>query len=348
MELALSPLPPNLLLAAKLMLLALWAKGYLTALPPRHLPFVQALELAGTPQQFRTALLTAIAIGAVLVVFELAPRLGCVLVGGALCLAIVGCRPLFANSRLYPACFLVLVGLYEPHLGPTLVRAQVVLLYVGAGLNKLLDPDWLDGRYFESWMRDKLHLAYYAWLADLLPAMLLSRVLGWVTIAVELAVAVGLTRRRWWPMALRLGAAFHLLVLLTVNMDFGAFLAASLISYLAFIEWPRRIDVTLPAGVPPFARRVLARRRAVTDGDELTVEVDGRWYAGPAALQQLVLYAPLAWFAFVAALALPPDRLWWIRNLVAVAALGFCLPWPSAWGQVSIVPQSSTQKLPRT
>jgi len=325
---AVSPLPPNLLLASKLMLLALWAKDYLTVLPPRHLPFVAALDAAGTPEQYRLVLLTAIGLGAVLIVFELAPRLGCLLVGGALCVAVVGCRPLFANSRLYPACFLVLLGLYEPRSGPTLVRAQVVLLYLGAGFNKLLDPDWLDGRFFESWMRDKLHLGWYAWLADRLPAMLPSMLLGWLTIAVELGIAVGLMRRRWWPLAVRVGASFHVMVLLTVNQDFGAFLATSLISYLAFVEWPARVVLTLPAGTPKIVGALLGRGRVVETGDGLAVEVDGRRRSGAAALQQLVLYSPLAWLVFVAVITLAPAHLWWLRNAVAALVLPFCLPWP--------------------
>jgi len=337
-----SPLPPNLLLASKLMLVALWAKDYLTVLPPRHLPFVAALDAAGTPAQYRLALLAAIALGAALIVFELAPRLGCLLVGGALGVAVVGCRPLFANSRLYPACFLVLLGLYEPRHGPTLVRAQVVLLYLGAGVNKLLDPDWLDGRYFESWMRDKLHVGWYAWLADRLPAMLPSMLLGWITIAVELGVAVGLMRRRWWPLAVRTGAAFHVMVLLTVNQDFGAFLAASLISYLAFVEWPARIVVTLPTETPGLVRTLLGRGRVVETGDAFAVDVDGRRHTGAAALQQLALYSPFAWLVFVAAITMPPAQLWWLRNAVAATVLPFCLPWPERH------PQSSWHKAAAT
>jgi len=228
-------LPPSLLLMAKLVFVVLLVKGYGTsAMPARRVAFFAFLERLGPEAWWRPALAGAFALGAVLVLANLRPRLGCLLGGLAQVLATLGDAGSYANSRLYPGCILVLLGLWDGRWGTFALRAQVFLLYLGAGLNKLLDPDWRDGRCFEFWMREIQGVEWYGTLADRLPAMALSTVMGLAVIAGEVAIVVALLRRRWWPAAFLVALVFHVGAFLLTGEDFGAFLYVSLLSFLAF------------------------------------------------------------------------------------------------------------------
>lgn len=322
------PLP--LLLSAKLVLLTHFLKNYLTYLPDRHTAFVPLLERLGTPEQFETFLLWLILLASPFLVFNLRPRAGCLVIGLACLTAILGSRPHFAYSRLYGTCWLILVGLYEAPLGNVALRTQVVLLYFGAGLNKLLDADWLNGQYFESWMHDKLANRAYIAAAAGLPELWLSKFMGWFTVASELGMASALAGG-FARLAVALGVVFHGGALLLIGEDFGAFFSSVLISYLAFFNWPDSVVVRLPEGwerIGAWLRRVDLEGQLEfhpNPASRFELDVDGVGSQGIAALQTLILVNPISYFVFFALLTASATEA--ARSAIFVAGGLLLVPW---------------------
>ncbi len=83
----------------------------------------------------------------------------------------------YSTSFLYVGCMFFLIGLFQPGLEWTF-RLQIALLYLGAGLNKLIDVDWLSGQYFENFIinvyPNSLNLTLASWVGERLFAQLIS------------------------------------------------------------------------------------------------------------------------------------------------------------------------------
>ena len=133
---------------------------------------------------------------------------------------------------------LTLIGLYTSERSVWLLRIQVAMIYFGAGLNKILDPDWLSGQFFEHWTVNLEHDLYLR-AAALLPPMALSKFLCWATIATELSLFVGFAWPRLWVFAIWLGILFHAAMTLFTGITFVLFLYVAPIAYFAFARWPR-------------------------------------------------------------------------------------------------------------
>lgn len=329
-------LPPVAVLIAKLLAGALVIEGY-WKIPPRHLPFLPFLD-AVDPNLWRYALLAAFAAGAALLMLHRAVRPACLAIGGALVLATLASRPTFANSRLYPGCVLLLAGLSDRGSGPLggagALRLQVAILYFGAGLNKLLDPDWLDGRYFEAWMNGPYGSPAYRAMAARLPPLWLSTLMGWVTITTEAVMTVSFLRPSLYALGIACGLLFHGGALLLLHEDFGAFLIAVLISLLAFVPWPERVRVTARSG--SWSARLAALLRALDPdgryevstgpGEDRGLEIetlgrgDGRdrQDRGFPAFQRMLLHHPATLWAGVLGMTVPWGRLARLREAVLV------------------------------
>lgn len=255
-----SSLPGPLLLMARLVVLVLLLQGYaIASMPLRGVPFLAFLENVGSEAGWRRALIGLFLAGAPLVIFNLRPRLGCLLVGASLILGTLINSAGYASSRLFPGCLLLLTSLQDGSTAARFaLRAQIFLLYVGATLSKVFEADWWSGQYFEFWLREKLGIAWYARAADALPAMSLSIGMGVATIIMELAICVALLRRAWWPAALAVAVVFHVGAFLVSGQDFGVFLYVSILSFMVFAPddlFPRL--ATLP--ISPVVRAWVSR-----------------------------------------------------------------------------------------
>lgn len=321
-----TPLPRSHLLAGRLLAVGLVIEGYVLHLPRPHLSFVPLLETMLPPPVTKGILMGTLALGLALLVVGILPRLGALLAGGALVLATLASPPLYANSRLYSGCILLLLGLWQPRSGTTMLRAQVVILYAGATLSKLLDVDWWDGRYFDVWMNGKLHNPLFASVAALLPPLALAKLCGWVTIAAEGFVALGLPFRRTRAAAVVAGLVFHTGALVLAGEDFGVFFYAVTLSYLVFAEPEDRLTVRGGARVP-LARWLVAADRdrffVVDPSAGETLEVSGAAgrRSGGAALRAMLVASPAPLFLLLPAMMLLPDPLAPLRSALAVAAL---------------------------
>src|SRR3984893_17513473 len=248
-------LPSELLLTAKLVVMCLVLRMIWRDLPNPFIPFLPAFDyFRHTP--FDWALKAAVLIGSAAVLFNYRVRAACLVIGSAFLLGILASRPYFENNIMYLGCLLFLLGLYEPKTGPWLIRAQIILVFFAAALNKLLDANWRSGKFFDYWASVYVNKSFYFQLGSWLPEMLLPRVMSWMTIAIEFGIALGLLFRRSRMWAIWLGLLLAVGQNFLTERTFGVFFYVMPISYLAYVAWPRSKVVVLYDGDCGFCTRV--------------------------------------------------------------------------------------------
>jgi hypothetical protein len=299
--------PPELVLIARALAVALilmhdWPVS-------RYLPYLELLDRVGSDQAFSAVLRAAVAAGFLLLLFSRSVRLGCFLAGAAYLIGLIADRPRHSVAHTFVACVFLIISMSSHASGARLFRAQVLLVYLGAIVNKALDADWWNGRYFETFMIHRHANALYTWAASSLPPMALSRVFGIATMAVQAAIVACLISRRFRVHGAVLGIFFHGTMTVMTGQTFGPFLYAILLSYLAFFPWPGRIRFS---GGSNWTHRWLERFLTWTDFDRrlelagtapapkgMRVEMPGHRYDGGSALRALALGHPLFYFACV-------------------------------------------------
>lgn len=327
-----SEMPPNVLLLAKLIAFCLVLKGYFSAIVTPFLPFLPILEV--NPEAFQQILQVAFVISIAALLFNIAPRSAALTLGLVMLLAIAASKPGYRNATVYAGCILLLAGLQSRTGTIWLLRAQIALLYLGAGINKFFEVDWWTGAYVENWLVAILTNPYYETLTTLFPPMLLSRMLGWSAIAVELFVGVAVLFRAARPAAIWIAAVFHLGVLLMTHQDFGIFLTAIFASFLALIDWPASVRVsigdrhTLSRLIRVVSRRldvdrILRWEPAASEDEGLTIDTGRSSLRGGEAVARLLLLFPPVYFALALLLTGPK----WVRWWSAALALLLFTPW---------------------
>lgn len=251
-------LPPAMLLAAKLLALEALMGRIRIGFGAPFLPFLAALDYPAVVAAWPWLLGIVFGAGLVLLGFNLAPRLGAAGVGSALLLDLLASRVRFSNSTLLFDLLLLIIALSGPHdLWRVGLRGQLALLYAGAGINKLLSPDWPSGQFFGFWTREVLHLEWVGKLEQALGTRL-SAGLSWLTIGIELSLAVLVCWPRHARAFIALGLAFHVgMLLFTGGVISWVFLRVMLIAYLGFLNGPVGAPAAAPVGVP-FWRLLLA------------------------------------------------------------------------------------------
>ncbi len=325
-------LPEQLVFIAKFAALA--AAG--EAVFPLFLPFFPAMEWIVSPEQF--ALLSAVAwwAGYLTLFFTRFVRFACLTLGAMWIAGLLACQPCHSVAHTYLGCVLFLIGCSSHTTGPRLLQAQVVILYAGAALNKGLDPDWWNGRYFETLMVEHHRVAVYMTVAEWLPPMLLSRAMGIATIALQCMLAVCFSHRAWHHLGIGVGVLFHGAMILLMQMTFGPFFLVLLASYVAFVKLPAELTILRAQRwllAPLLQLDPDGRFRDATAGQAggMAVEPRGTLYSGWSAVQRLVLYQPLFWF--LAILPLMSSRGGgMVRGLTIVGLILFLNPWlPKFW-----------------
>jgi hypothetical protein len=129
-----------------------------------------------------------------------------------------------------------------------LFRFQIALIYLNAGLWKLLNPYWSDGSAVHYVLESNVYRRFPYELPvsfDALVPLLTYGTLFW-----ELAFAPLVLFKRTRPVALAAGVLLHLGMLLTIEI--GPFHVVMLASYLAFLD---------PRTVPTLPKRLWDRKR---------------------------------------------------------------------------------------
>lgn len=286
-----SALPPHLVLLARALGVCVFLREWWHP-PGVFLPFFGEAQLDGAATVWAIRLL-ALVLSLLLVLNRLvAPA--AVALGVLLLLQIAGSRVYYANNRTFTALVLVLVGLCAATKLP-LVRYQIVLLYLSAATNKLLDADWRSGDYLHSFASTAPTLDRILDIAPAMDKLAAARAMSWTVIALEIALALAFCIPRLFPYAVFTGIAYHTGLVVTAHRTFGLFWYVTAVSYLAFVRWPA---TPLPVRVDPAraGHRLVRAVLAWFDPDHGLAwsEGPGRMTAGPRARGLLALMTACA------------------------------------------------------
>lgn len=275
-------LPPSLLLMAKIIAVVFVLSGQVAALHQPFLAFIPGLDQAAASIPIAPALQVAVVVAAIALVFNRYVRTACLIIGAVILFSILSSRMYYQNNRLYAGLVLLLLGLYHRDIGARLVQLQVILMYFGAALNKLLEVDWRNGHFFATWAAVSPYHTLYSSAAHLLPGAWLYILMGWSVILVEFVIAAAFAIPRFRPFAIWLAVGYHTSLLVVAGRTFGLFWFSLLASYLAFVELPP-ITGTVHVPVAGLWRRIGALLQRLDLEDALT------W--APAAIESLQLRA---------------------------------------------------------
>jgi hypothetical protein len=348
-------LPPNLVLMGKLIVLAMLLQSRLP-LSSHFLPFLPFFDQIGSPVVFHGVLVLVFATAAAALFMNWRIRAASAVLGLTILVSILASRPTFSNNLTYCGALLFLIGLQPPDREPVLLRLQVVLLYFGAGLNKLLDPDWRSGQFFEYWFSHVHAHAWYAFISRHMPALLVSKLISWASFCTELGLSVMLLFRRLYPLAIWVGLTFHTSMLVMTNLTFRLFYFAACASYLAFVTWPREPLTVFYDRDSGFCKKVKSFYQKIdleglyrwnslpqcgdagaygVGGSQFRESISVKWgdkhYNGFAALKILLLYNPLLYFLLVVVLRSPD--VFGVRRWIAVIVLLLFSPLSDLFGE---------------
>jgi hypothetical protein len=349
-------LPTNLTIMVKALAFVLVVVNHVTLLPYPWLPFIPALD-AIPGALFQRTLQVVFIIGLFLVVFNRRVRLGALLLGTVLLISVVSSKVYYGNNKTFCGLVLLLAGLYQPG-APNFLRWQLILTYFGAGLNKVLDPDWHTGVFFEHWAVVRLQQPVYLWVNSLLPPMWLARFMCWATIATELGTIPLLIFPQLFVWGIIANISFQACLMFFVGETFGLFTYAMCAASFAFVTWPTSpIPVVYDPG-RGFAERArrffkawdLDRRflwtpyrpevgakygiPSLAAGEGLRIVVGKKVYGGFRAIRMIVLLNPITYFIIGMGIGafdhFPPASGAFYRRLVGGMFLVLLMP-PLAW-----------------
>ena len=334
-------LPMPLPLVAKLLSVCLLGRMVWLSIPAPFLPFLLVLDYFHGSQLLKWILATIALMGAVAVLSNFRVRAAYLAIGASFLLGILSSRIYFENNVMFLGCVFVLLGLSDQRTGPWLVRAQVIFVFFSAVLNKILDPSWRSGQFFDFWAKTFINKNLYFKLASWLPAMFLPRAMSWMTIAMEVTICLGLLFRRSRTLAIWTGLLLHLGMNVLTERTFGIFFYIMPIAYLAFADWPRPGVTVLydgDCGICTRTRRFMERldlealfkwqpfqqaddlhgisREALSE--RLYVVTDKGKYSGFAAFRIMALYNPITYFMILLTLLGPQALYFHHRSLLAV------------------------------
>lgn len=206
-----SPLP-FLFTARMMVIFLLWIRGMDNISPP-FLPFIEGLNVLRGQNWLFDLLDWVYWISLLLVFAGIRFRFFSLLIAFLIFFSIISSKPQFSNSFLYSGCIFFLVGIYKPGL-EWIFRVQIALLYVGAGLNKVFDPDWLTGQYFHNFFSITYRNQLYLIIAPLIPGKGLTLAISYATILAELGLGLWALINRKRVLLVLVINFFHLFMLL--------------------------------------------------------------------------------------------------------------------------------------
>ena len=227
---------PLLFAARMLVIFLIWVRGMKHILPP-FLPFIPGMEILREFAWVYTLLDWLYWVSLVAVFAGIRFQQFSIILGALVLFVILGAKPQFSNSFLFSGCLLFLIGVYRPGL-EWVFRVQIALLYLGAGINKLFDPDWLSGRYFEFFLSEVYVNPISRVLTSLFEVGVLGITLSWATIFIELTFGIWALVGRKTVLLFLLIQLFHLsmLVLTLGELSFIFYFLMSVGGYL-ILPW---------------------------------------------------------------------------------------------------------------
>lgn len=207
----------------------------------RFYPLIELLDQLGTDEQFNLGVRMLFLSGIGLLLFSRFVRIGALGVGLAFVTGLLSCQICISVAHLFTGCVFLCTALSNHITGTDLVRFQLAVLYLGADLNKVFDPDWWSGASMETLLVTKHQIASYMKAASIFPRGFLSQMMGIGVIVLQISIAILLLRRATIIYAMLLALVLHLPMVLLMHMTFGPFLFALVTAYGSLLTWPRRL-----------------------------------------------------------------------------------------------------------
>jgi len=237
---------------------------------------------------------------------------------------------------------------------PRLICYQVMVLYLGGALNKLLASDWRNGEFFSYWGHVYVNEKLFLWAVSRLSWSFVSLVLSWTTIVTEVVILIGLLVRRFRAWTIWLGLVFHGSTIFLTGRPFGFFMFALPASYLAFVDWPQRMtmlydgDCSFCTRTRNFFHRfefsdaiVWIPYQSAPDRHDIPVEVLRKKIhliaghgisSGFRAFQKLLLYNPATYLALAVVLSI--SEVLSVQRWLVYPLLLLFSPWIAPIGDV--------------
>jgi hypothetical protein len=233
-------LPVGWLLAAKLLAFAVFRGPQFRDAGPAFLPFFSVLDSPWFAGWLAPVTAAAFYASFLSLFFNRVVQPACVVMAGCVLVHVAGHRLEYANNLMFATVFLLLIGLYHPRMGLWPLQLQLAVVYGGASLNKVLDPDWWNGRFFDTLMIDALQVRWYEVVAGRLPPHVLGSVFGVIAMAGEATICAMVLGSRNGRIGVALMLAFHVAMLVvTLGQLSLPFAYASLAVSAAFF-YPSR------------------------------------------------------------------------------------------------------------
>jgi hypothetical protein len=207
----------------------------------RFYPIIGFLARIGTDEQFNMAVRLLFLAGTGILLFSRFVRLGALGAGLAFVMGPLSCQTCISVAHLFTGCVFLCTALSNNVTGTSLIRFQLVVLYLGADLNKVSDTDWWTGASIETLLVTKHQIASYMNAARILPRGFLSQMTGMGVIVLQMSIAILLLYRKTIVYAMLLALVLHLPMVLLMQMTFGPFLFALVTAYGSLLRWPRRL-----------------------------------------------------------------------------------------------------------
>ncbi len=318
-----SKIPLNVNLMFKLLAITILANSYLynTSL---KLPFLDILNEISDPSFILWTAILITMIGLFLMFINLFPSIGGFMVSLTIFISILWCRPCYADSRMYIFSLLILLTLYQKDYGIKILQIQVIILYFGSGLNKLFDLDWLTGVYIDNWLTKTLDSSLYKTLTTLTPTLMVAKFMSWSVILVEIVISIFFISKKYYKTAIWLGVFLHSSSMIVTNSVFGSFVAGVFISYLAYINWPNQIIISLPNSrnlnyisklhsFLNFKNFYKINTTPISYG--IKCSINNKEYSNFTAIQQILLYHPIFYFFIVGLILFPGLGYNWVKGI---------------------------------
>lgn len=297
-------LPPHIVISLKALLLyVLFIHPGIFIVSVSGLPFLPFLKIIDSVPFFVFSFAAGVLLISILLVFLRRGnyQLLSLLSGLIILLIIFSSKNLFSNSLTFVACLLVLIGFYRGK--TTIFRIQISLLYLGAASNKIFDPDWWNGKYFDYFFRDIFNVSLYASYVPV-DDLTVATYLGVATILTECLLGIvvlipGLTR-----LTIILGLLFHGGMLLvtsgTLSVRFFYIMSTSylLISGLNI----KTVHIMRHSGIiarllrfPDLSDSIV---HSATNDNSLAVSIGNSTWKGIKALQKILFSYQYLFFCF--------------------------------------------------
>lgn len=235
-----SDVAPNILLMCKLLILILMAYKFHFAIQDPYIPFITALNYFHSfPGLFKSTLIIGFIISSLAIFLNMKVRAASLILGIVILLEQLASQPAFKNHVFVCGCFFILVGLSKKDDNYKLLFWQLAIIYLGAFINKVSDPDWHSGAFMHNWLFNVRENTPYIFVSELLPEKWFAYILSYAAMLSEGILGILLFFKKYRKIAFWVTLLFHTVLYSFLAYRFGHFYDDLVIILLIFIVWPK-------------------------------------------------------------------------------------------------------------